>query len=67
MVIEFHATEPYSGLDLTKANYIIIAQSVVEKENVTVRVKSSSIIGFEKNKTNILMKINFTINIQDVR
>jgi hypothetical protein len=38
MVTEFQAAEAYSSLDLTKANYGISRLSMVEKENVSVRI-----------------------------
>jgi hypothetical protein len=36
IITEFQATEAYSNLDLTKANYGISTLSVVEEENVIV-------------------------------
>jgi hypothetical protein len=44
IVTEFQATEAYSSLDLTKAKYSISRLSMVEKENVSVRINPNSLI-----------------------
>jgi hypothetical protein len=50
-VTEFQATEAYSSLDLTKAKYSISTLSMVEKENVSVRINPNSFIASEKTKS----------------
>jgi hypothetical protein len=47
IVTEFQATEAYSNLDLTKAKYIS-RLSVVEIENVSVRINPNRFIACEK-------------------
>jgi hypothetical protein len=51
IVIGFQATEEYSSLDLTKANYSISRLPMVEKENVRVQINSNSFIASEKTKS----------------
>jgi hypothetical protein len=63
IVTEFQATEAYSSLDLTKAKYSISRLSMIEKENVIVRISPNNFIAHEKNKMSIMMKMKFTINI----
>jgi hypothetical protein len=36
IITEFHTTEPYSSLDLTKVKYTINKLFLVENENVTM-------------------------------
>jgi hypothetical protein len=47
-VTEFQAKEAYSSLELTKAKYSISRPSVVEKENVSVRINHNSFIPCKK-------------------
>jgi hypothetical protein len=51
VVTEFQATEAYLNLDLTKVKYSISRLSVVEKENVSVRINPNSFIEYEKRKS----------------
>jgi hypothetical protein len=62
-VTEFQVTEAYSSLDLTKAKYSIRRLSMVENKNVSVRINPSSFIVREKTKINMMMKMEFTINM----
>jgi chorismate-pyruvate lyase len=48
IVTEFQATEAYSSLDLTKANYSITRLFVAEKEKASIRIKPNSFIECEK-------------------
>jgi hypothetical protein len=48
IVTEFQATEAYSILDLTKAKCSINRLTVVEKENVSVRINPINFIACEK-------------------
>jgi hypothetical protein len=51
IITEFQATEAYSSLDLTKAKYIISRLSMVENENVIVRISPSNFCACEKRKS----------------
>jgi hypothetical protein len=44
IIMVFMPTETCSSLDLTKAKYSISKQSIVEKENVIVRINHSGLI-----------------------
>jgi hypothetical protein len=50
IVTDLQATEAFSGLDLTKAKHSISRLSVVEKENVIVRIISNNFGACEKRK-----------------
>jgi hypothetical protein len=51
IVTEFQATDAYSSLDLTKAKYSIGRLSMVEKENVSLRINANNFFACEERKS----------------
>jgi hypothetical protein len=50
------------SLDVTKAKYSISRLSVVEKQNVVIRINPSNFVAHEQ-EINIMMKIKITVNL----
>jgi hypothetical protein len=48
IIREFHATEAYSSLDLTKAKYRISRLSIMEKKTVIIRINPINSTASEK-------------------
>jgi hypothetical protein len=50
-VTEFQATKAHSSLDSTKAKYSLSRLSMVERENVSVRINPNNFTAYGKRKS----------------